>query len=839
MAKRSRRDRRVAQAAASTGALVKGNYLDGLGRNFVRLPDPNPAGAVVPPARVQRYDGEQEAPVRLSGLQTREDSILNGLIVNGPSGAGGGWNNPITGLGDFNRDKVLQGSFQESNRISDPELSALFNGNDLAQRIVTAKPKEMFRRGWVLSLPGTGPTKDAAKMAAKGGAAKGGQQLQPAAGGQAPGIAKVRTDATKKPLSDVAPDIGEVPDRAGPAQGGDSGAPYNAGGAQTATGRGSESGPPAPGATAVEPGKVTDVPPSKDAGNQGEGADQAKQIERYAAGRQMIPRFQEATIFGRLYGGGVLIIGADDGQLMEMPLDETNIRTIQYMTWIDRRFVVAHTYYEEIGPKYGEVQVYNIINPFGNQKNTYVHESRVLRFDGAPVDLLMRRRLAGWTLSVLQAPYDTMRQFDSSFQSVANLMTDLSQAVMKINGLAQMISNDQKTLQTRMTMVDVSRSTARMLYLDAENEEFERSPTPLTGVADTIEMQMLRMAAAAEMPVAILFGREPSGLNATGDADFRRFYDMIAGDQTQILEPKLLRAYTLICLAKDGPCKGKVPDGGLEFVWHKLYAPSELEQSIIRWNMAQADDKYIANNTLLPEEVAMSRFRSGELHLDTEIQGDLRREKLATAELAPSGAEKAKNDQENAKAELQIKAAGVAAKGAGKPGAKPPPGRKDSEDDGYGVSGVRCDAKAIKKILKDLKDDYSQEALDWVKAARWRGPIKVPMSQIDFRGREKWAATKEGFDSHVDRIKAGKRKPILLIDTPDNPKYECMDGHHRLLAYEELGESAVAYVATVEHHEGPWDTMHQKQHSGPSKDDGGSIPPPPPPGSPPPATMGA
>ena len=344
-----------------------------------------------------------------------------------------------------------------------------------------------------------------------------------------------------------------------------------------------------------------------------------------------------------------------------------------------------------IGPKYGEVQVYNVINPFGNQTNTLIHESRVIRFDGAPVDLLMRRRLAGWTLSMLQAPYDTMRQFDQSFQSIANLMTDLSQAVMKINGLAQMISNDQATLQTRMTMVDMSRSSGRMVYLDAENEEFERSPTPLTGVADTIEMQMLRMAAAAEMPVAILFGREPSGLNATGDADFRRFYDMIAGDQKDILEPKLKRLYKLICLAKDAPTKGTIPDGGYEFTWHKLYAPSELEQSTIRWNMAQADDKYIANGTLTEDEVAMSRFRSGELHLDTEIDGSLRRERMATAELPPNKAEQAKTEQANAEKQSQdqfgLTAMKVGAKPPkGPPGAAKPRGETRTEDGG-GIEG--------------------------------------------------------------------------------------------------------------------------------------------------------
>jgi len=795
----------------------------------------------------------------LSGL--RVDNLFDGLVGGNCNGlSGGGWTNNVTGTGNFYRDKVLQASFQEAYRIDDPQLSALFNGNDIAQRIIMAKPKEMFRRGWVLSFPGTGPAqaggKDKAKPPGedpgkkigeaqpKGLPAKGGQGSAVAAPGTT-GRADAGDDFTR--TADRKAGVKKAPQEAqtwlgtndGPqggtgqvdrapepqekdppaSQGGDTG-DYELSAAQTA-GQG-ESGPAAPSAEAVAVPGVVQKPGGGDydAQDQNGGADIAKQIELYADNLQLKARCLESTIFGRLYGGGLLIVGADDGQNVIEPLDEKNIKSIKYLTWIDRRFIVAHTYYEMIGPKYGEVQVYNVINPFGNQTNTLIHESRVIRFDGAPVDLLMRRRLAGWTLSMLQAPYDTMRQFDQSFQSIANLMTDLSQAVMKINGLAQMISNDQKTLQTRMTMVDMSRSSGRMVYLDAQNEEFERSPTPLTGVADTIEMQMLRMAAAAEMPVAILFGREPSGLNATGDADFRRFYDMIAGDQKDILEPKLKRLYKLICLAKDAPTKGTIPDGGYEFTWHKLYAPSELEQSTIRWNMAQADDKYIANGTLTEDEVAMSRFRSGELHLDTEIDGSLRRDRMATAELPPNKAEQAKTDQANAEKQSQDQFGLTAMKVGAKP-PKGPPGKPGAAKPPAG----RADSDTIKSILKGLKDDYPEDVIEWVKAAQWEGPRSVRLKRIDFSGRKHWRATTDDLSGYIEDIKKGHKKPIMLVKTPDNDKYEVVDGHHRLLSYEALGMSPIAYVATVDHEEGPWDTMHEAQNSGSSKTAGGSVPP--------------
>src|SRR5271165_1298322 len=109
-----------------------------------------------------RWDGVEEEAMLLSGL--RSDNLFDGLVGGNCNGfSGGGWTNNVTGTGNFYRDKVLQASFQEAYRIDDPQLSALFNGNDIAQRIIMAKPKEMFRRGWVLSFPGTGPAQAGGK----------------------------------------------------------------------------------------------------------------------------------------------------------------------------------------------------------------------------------------------------------------------------------------------------------------------------------------------------------------------------------------------------------------------------------------------------------------------------------------------------------------------------------------------------------------------------------------------------------------------------------------------------------------------------------------------------
>jgi len=469
---------------------------------------------------------------KYSGLsQARADNFTDGLIGNSQvqlSGSGGGFQNPLTGLGTFSRDKVLQGSYIQPVRIPDPELSALFNGNDLAHRIVALRPKEMFRRGYTLTI--TDPK----------GVATGGQPTQ---------------------------------------------------------------------------------------------SELAKDVTKYATALGADTKIKESLTFGRLFGGGLMIMGCDDCLDPSLPLNEKNIRSIKYLNFTDRRFLFARTYYgNPFAPNFGEVETYQVTNMFGDQQFNVIHESRVLRFDGAPVEILLRRQLAGWTLSVLQAPYDALRMFDSSFQAVANLMTDMAQAVFKMKGLIEQITSGRSTeVMTRMGMVDMMRSSARMLLLDADGEEFERKPTPMSAVPETLDRFMIRMASAAEMPVTVLFGQSPAGLNATGEADFRSFYDTVAGEQKSVLEPKLRRLYNLICLAKDGPTGGQAPPGDLEFCWHKLWEPNESELAKIHLAQAQADDFYIQNLTLTPAEVALSRFRGGQLSLETEIDVKSRQEILQHA----------------------------------------------------------------------------------------------------------------------------------------------------------------------------------------------------------------
>lgn len=337
-------------------------------------------------------------------------------------------------------------------------------------------------------------------------------------------------------------------------------------------------------------------------------------------------RVRDGMIWGRLYGGSAVVIGADDGGEAHEPLNEAAIKSVKFLHVVDKRHLQPESFFEDPlnDEFFGQPQTYRI-TPRRGATNLVVHRSRLLLFGGAHTSDEERDRLGQWDHSVLRTVYDALRQFDSAWKSAEHLMTDASQAVFKIQGLMAMIAGGQKdVLQTRMQLVDMSRSVARALLLDADGgEEFTRENSSFTDAASMLDKFMLRLASAAETPVTILMGQSPSGMNATGESDFRWFYDTIATAQQNELRPELEKLIRIIMLAKDGPTNGAEPE-----VWSIKFAPlwqeTPTEQAALEKTTAEKDKIYLDTGVVLPEEIALSRFRTEGWSPETQIDRDAR-----------------------------------------------------------------------------------------------------------------------------------------------------------------------------------------------------------------------
>lgn len=349
--------------------------------------------------------------------------------------------------------------------------------------------------------------------------------------------------------------------------------------------------------------------------------------------------YTDAAAWARVFGGCVAYIGLDDGtnQMgLREPLNEERIKEIRTINVIDRRYAYPLKWYTNPNdPKFGKPEIYTISSDGSGSGQTVtmqeVHESRLIRFDGLRASVTYRQEHNGWGLSLLQRMNQILQDYGMSFQSLANLLSDANQGVIKMKGLFEAVASKNIALiQQRLQLIDMSRSDIRSIVLDAEDEDFIRQNFSWSGIDQPFTMMMLRLAAAARMPVTVLMGQAPAGMNATGESDIRWFYDQTESHREAYLEPKLRRLIQLLTLSKEGPTGGKELEN-YTIYWPSLWQATEEEKATIRKQQAETDGIYIDRGVLLPEEVALSRFTADGYSTETEIDRELREDMLEDA----------------------------------------------------------------------------------------------------------------------------------------------------------------------------------------------------------------
>ena len=332
----------------------------------------------------------------------------------------------------------------------------------------------------------------------------------------------------------------------------------------------------------------------------------AKQIVMKLDGLSAREKLVNAMVWGRVFGAGILYVGIDDGQAPEQPLDEERIQSIQFIVEIDRRDLTPDRMYSDPSTeKFGTPETYLLSTTKDGQTLTAtIHESRLIMFEGARTSRRRRNNNAGgWADSVLVKVEDVLTQFGVSWQATAHLMTDAAQGVFKMTGLVETLrAQSPDWVKARMAQMDMNRSVARMLVVDADsNEDFKRDTYSFNGIPQILELFMLRLSAAARIPVTILMGQSPAGMNATGESDMRWFYDTVKSFQKYQVKPALEKLVRWCFLAKDGPTKGQEPDHWA-VCFPSPWQLSEMEEAEIELKKAQAS-KARAESALIMKSV--------------------------------------------------------------------------------------------------------------------------------------------------------------------------------------------------------------------------------------------
>lgn len=350
--------------------------------------------------------------------------------------------------------------------------------------------------------------------------------------------------------------------------------------------------------------------------------EKVKKAAAYLERFQLAQQCKSDAVWGRCFGGCATWPHLDDGLKQTEPLDLSKIRSVNKLVTVDKRFLQPYQYYTD-GPKAGEPELYALSVPSQGgvlQRVGFIHESRLVIWPGDMTETYAKVRRANWDYSVLQKPYEALKSSGNTWKAIEILTSDANQAVYKIKDFWRMIAmdpvqgQDSQTgggpsggLLNRIRFMDLVRSVSKAIVLDADGEDFERTTTTFTGLADLSDRAWNRVAAAADMPVTILTGQSPAGLQATGASDLRWWYGKVSSEQRQTYEPRVKRLLQIVLSAQDAGVN-MTPEEfkALTLEWCPLWAPTAAELSAMKLQFVQAGQILIQEQGITPEELVLS-----------------------------------------------------------------------------------------------------------------------------------------------------------------------------------------------------------------------------------------
>lgn len=310
----------------------------------------------------------------------------------------------------------------------------------------------------------------------------------------------------------------------------------------------------------------------------------AQALVRVERSTQIRNRIADGLRWGRLYGGAggiILIRGHEDRMDTPLELDEVLPDTFTGLYVFDRWSGISpsNTLVEDMSdPDFGLPEYYEVISSEMNFE-TKIHHSRVVRFVGRELPYMEKIAELWWGESEVEALYQDVVKHDNVAYNMAALTFHANVDTMEIDNLDQLFGLSSSEQQKRFWNLMQAQSVVKSNFgtrLVNKGDNMTSTQYTFAGLKDVYDAMALELSGASRIPMTKLFGRAPSGMNATGQSDLQNYYDFIDTLRESKLRPVLERIMPIMCMS----AFGAVPEGS-DIVFPPLWSPSAKETAEI------------------------------------------------------------------------------------------------------------------------------------------------------------------------------------------------------------------------------------------------------------------
>ena len=347
--------------------------------------------------------------------------------------------------------------------------------------------------------------------------------------------------------------------------------------------------------------------------------------------------FCDGIKMSRLYAGAIGVMIINDGRGLDEPLDEKAMNGIEQIYVFDRGIAIPDysSMYSNYGAygmkrttKIGQPEYFDIFSVYGSAR---VHASRCLIFkNGKMPERTMSQIYRYWGIPEYARVRREMQEMITTHGNASRMLERSVQPVYKMEGLADLLATDmgEDAVLERLRLIDTARGFMNSVVIDGNGEDYSFQSAPMTGIRDVIEATCSQLSAVTHIPQTILFGRSPSGMNATGESDLENYYNYIDQIRNQQMRDNFARLLHIIF--QIGVNNGDVEAMPMydDFEFEALKQTSEMEKAQIEQAQAQAEQAkiqaisaYVELGALDPTEVR-SALQEGKEMKPSEIVTD-------------------------------------------------------------------------------------------------------------------------------------------------------------------------------------------------------------------------
>lgn len=238
-----------------------------------------------------------------------------------------------------------------------------------------------------------------------------------------------------------------------------------------------------------------------------------------------------------------------------------------------------------------------------------VHASRLLTMVGHEMPNMLKPAYAFGGVSLTQIAKPYVDNWLRTRQSVSDLIDAFSVMVLKTDMDSVLGGGDGKALYDRLDIFNKTRSNRGTFAVDKTSEDFANVSAPIAGLDKLQSQSQEQMSSVSGIPLVVLLGITPSGLNASSEGEIRVFYDAILAYDEEVLTPNISTLLDVVQLS----LFGKI-DEEITFEFIPLWEMSDKDKADIRKSDADADRAYVDMGAVDPEEVR-ERLRNDETSL--------------------------------------------------------------------------------------------------------------------------------------------------------------------------------------------------------------------------------